>query len=219
MRKIRKGVNNMSHHTKDMVRVTDATERLAHWLLAGSCLVCLISGLGIMFQSWDIIATVMGGLYATKWIHTFSGVVFAFSLIYAFFMWRKDCAFEADDAKWIAKGGGYLWETSDLPPVYKYNAGQKLFFWFVVIFGILIIASGLVMWLWNPETFSPAVARWAYALHALSALVIGSFFVVHLYLGTIGNPGTATAMFTGWCSRAWCETHCPRWLEERDKKA
>ena len=52
----------------------------------------------------------------------------------------------------------------------------------------------------------------------MSAMVIGSFFVVHLYLGTIGNPGTAPAMFTGFCSRAWCETHCPRWLAEHDKK-
>ncbi len=206
----------MSNHTADMVKVTDATERIAHWILAGSCLFCLFSGLGLMFHSWNFIPALLGGLYATKWMHIFSGVVFSFSLIYAYFMWQKDCAFEPDDAKWIMNGGGYLWETTNLPPVYKYNAGQKLFFWFVMIFGLIIIVSGLVMW--NPLIFPDLVARWSYPLHAMSAFVIGSFFVVHLYLGTIGNPGTAKAMFTGFCSRAWCETHCPRWLAERDNK-
>ena len=118
----------MSGKILNMVRVTDPIERIAHWLLAGSCLFCLFTGLGLMFRSWDFIPALLGGLYATKWMHIFSGVVFAFTLIYAFMMWKKDCAFEPDDAKWIAQGGGYLWKTNNLPPVYKYNAGQKLFF-------------------------------------------------------------------------------------------
>jgi formate dehydrogenase subunit gamma len=199
-----------------MVQVTDATERVAHWILAGSCLFCLFTGLGLMFHTWKFIPNFLGGLYALKWMHIFSGLAFGVSLAYSFFMWAKDCAFEADDAKWIMKGGGYLWDVKDLPPVYKYNAGQKLFFWFVVIFGGLVVLSGLVMW--DPLLFPVIVARWAYPIHAMSAMVIGSFFVVHLYLGTIGNPGTASAMFTGECTRAWCQTHCPRWLEEHDKK-
>ncbi|MFY9397132.1 MAG: formate dehydrogenase subunit gamma [Desulfomonilia bacterium] len=206
----------MSDNTQTMVRVTDPIERISHWLLAGSCLFCLFTGLGLMFRSWDFIPALLGGLYALKWMHIFSGVAFAFALISAYLMWKKDCAFEPDDAKWIVQGGGYLWKTDKLPPVYKYNAGQKLFFWFVVIFGALIVLTGLVMW--NPMAFPVAVARWSYALHALSALVIGSFFVVHLYLGTIGNPGTFQAMTTGLCTRAWCKTHCPRWLEDHYKK-
>jgi formate dehydrogenase subunit gamma len=204
----------MSNHTQEMVKVTDGLERVMHWMLAGSCLLCLFTGLGFMFQTWSFIPTLVGGYYAAKYIHMFSGVVFGFALIYDFFMWKKYCIFEADDAKWIINGGGYLWPTNNLPPVYKYNAGQKAFFWCVVLFGVLIVLTGVMMW--NALVFPNVIARWAFALHALSAMVIGSFFVVHLYLGTIGNPGTASAMFTGKCTRAWCETHCPRWLEERD---
>ena len=199
-----------------MVRVTDSVERIAHWILAGSCLLCLISGLGFMFHAWEIIPTVLGGYYATKWIHIFSGVVFAMALAYAYWMWKKDCSFEQDDLGWILQGGGYLWETDNLPPVYKYNAGQKAFFWFVVVFGVTIVLSGLVMW--YPETFPVSMARWAYMLHAMSAFVIGAFFILHLYLGTIGNPGTVQAMTTGKCSRAWCAHHCPRWLADHEAK-
>ncbi len=34
----------MSAHEENMVRVTDVEERIVHWLLAGSCIFCLITG-------------------------------------------------------------------------------------------------------------------------------------------------------------------------------
>jgi formate dehydrogenase subunit gamma len=210
----KKGVSDMSQNNQKMVKVTDGIERIVHWGLAVSCLFCLVSGLGFMFHSWSIIPTVLGGYYATKWMHIFSGLFFAAFLVYAFFMWKRYCEFEPDDAKWIINGGGYLWPTKNLPPVYKYNARQKAYFWCIVAFGVIIAVTGVMMW--NADMFPNVIMRWAFMFHALSAMVIGSFFMVHLYLGTIGNPGTASAMFTGKCSRAWCQTHCPRWLEERD---
>jgi len=205
----------MSEH-EGMVRVTDPVERIAHWIMAGSCLFCILSGLGLMFQAWDIIPTMLGGYYATKWMHIFSGVIFAFGLIYGYLMWKKDCEFDPDDLGWILQGGGYLWQTTKLPPVYKYNAGQKAFFWVLVIAGVTIIVTGLIMW--NPLWVPAVIARWAFMLHALGVVLLGSFIMVHIYLGTIGNPGTVAAMITGWVTRAWCETHCPKWLAERDKK-
>ncbi len=196
-----------------MVKVTDATERITHWILAGSCLFCVLTGLGFMFHHWEIISTLLGGYYAMKWMHIFSGVVFALSLGMASIMWWKDVVFAEGDAGWIMQGGGYLWEAPNLPPVGMFNAGQKLFFWFVFYFGIAIIVSGLIMW--NPLIFPVSMARTAYMVHGLSAFVIAAFFVVHLYLGTIGNPGTVQIMFTGWCTRAYAEEHKPKWLEER----
>ena len=95
----------MSDTVRDMVRVTDPIERISHWLLAGSCLFCLFTGLGFMFRTWGFIPSLLGGLYALKWMHIFSGVVFGFALVHAYTMWRKDCAFEPDDAQWIKQGG------------------------------------------------------------------------------------------------------------------
>jgi formate dehydrogenase subunit gamma len=201
-----------------MVRITDVEERVVHWLLAGSCLFCLLTGLGLMFHSWSIIPTLLGGYYAAKLMHIFSGVVFTGVLVRSWFMWKRDCEFEPQDLQWVSKAGGYLWPVKDLPPVYKYNAGQKAFFWCLVIFGAVIVVTGFVMWLWNPAVVPAFIALWAYMLHALAVVVLGAFIMIHIYLGTAGNPGTVSAMITGWVSRAWCETHCPRWLAQRDKK-
>ena len=203
----------MSAHG-DMIKVTDGIERVVHWILAGSCLFCLITGIGFMYHSWSFIATFLGGPYAMKWMHIFSGLAFAVSFVYSFFMWRKDCQFESQDLQWVLKGGGYLWNVKDLPPVYKYNAGQKAFFWILVACAIVIIASGVVML--NPLYYPVIMARFAYMLHAGAVVLLGAFIVVHIYLGTAGNPGTVSAMLTGYVSRAWCETHCPRWLADRD---
>ena len=136
----------------------------------------------------------------------------------AFSMWRKDCGFEPADLQCVLKAGGYLWPVKDLPPVYKYNAGQKAFFWILIVCGVIIAASGFLMWLWNPLSVPAIIARMAYMAHAGAVVLLGAFIVVHMYLGTIGNPGTGSAMITGEVTRSWCKTHCPRWLAERDKK-
>ncbi len=205
----------MSHHDKNTIQVTDAEERIVHWILAGTCLFCLITGIGFMYHS-DFIAYMLGGYYSMKWMHIFSGLGFSVAFVYAFFMWKKDCYFEDSDLKWVLKGGGYLWPVKDLPPVYKYNAGQKGFFWILVFCAVLIIASGIVMW--NPLIWPNLLARVAYMVHAGAVVLLGAFIVVHIYLGTAGNPGTVSAMLTGEVTRAWCETHCPRWLAEKESE-
>src|SRR5512137_72811 len=105
----------MSAH-EAMVRITDVEERIVHWLLAGSCIFCLLTGLGLMFQSWSFIPTLFGGYYATKLMHIFAGVVFSGMLVRSYFMWKKDCVFEPDDMGWVLKAGGYLWPVENLPP-------------------------------------------------------------------------------------------------------
>ena len=79
-----------------------------------------------------------------------------------------------------------------------------------------MIVSGLIMWF--PLGFSSGVVRLMYFLHALGFFVIFPFFFVHLYLGTIGVPGSAPAIFTGYVTRAWCEKQCPKWLREMEEE-
>ena len=98
----------MSHHDKNIIQVTDAGERVIHWILAGTCLFCVITGIGFMYHS-DFIAYSLGGYYSMKWMHIFSGIGFTVAFICSFLMWKKDCVFEESDLLWVLKGGGYLW--------------------------------------------------------------------------------------------------------------
>ena len=161
-----------------MIKVTDGIERVVHWILAGSCLFCLITGIGFMYHSWSFIATFLGGPYAMKWMHIFSGLAFAVSFVYSFFMWKKDCQFEAQDLQWVLKGGGYLWNVKDLPPVYKYNAGHKAFFWILVADIMLLGLCGVM----------PAEQPWVALSQVAAAYYFAHFLIILPLLARFETP-------------------------------
>jgi formate dehydrogenase subunit gamma len=201
---------------KGMILITDGYERLVHWILALSCIVLIVSGLGMMFESFNIFGTLVGGLKNLKLIHNFSGLIFAVGLILAIRMWWKEAGVFVfpEDLEWFKVAGGYLWHVDKVPETGKYNPGQKMFFLTVAGFGVIMIITGLIMWF--PSALPVGLVRWMYPLHALGFVVIFAFFFVHLYLGTIGNPGTVQAMIHGWVTRGWLKKQHPGWLREME---
>ncbi|MCK9273555.1 MAG: formate dehydrogenase subunit gamma [Syntrophales bacterium] len=202
---------------KGMIKVSDSFERIVHWCLAISCLVLIITGLGMMFRSFNFIGIPFGGMTNLKLVHNFVGLFFIPALFFAILVWWREAGkFKfPDDLEWIKVAGGYLWHVDEVPKTGKYNPGQKAFFWAVAFFGTIMVITGLIMWF--PLDLPREFVRWMYPLHALGFLVIFAFFFVHLYLGTIGVPGSAQAMFTGYVTRSWAEKQCPLWLEEMEK--
>ena len=58
---------------KGYVQVTDSYERIVHWMLAISCLLLCITGLGMMFQIFNFFGALVGGLKNLKLVHNFTG--------------------------------------------------------------------------------------------------------------------------------------------------
>jgi formate dehydrogenase subunit gamma len=203
---------------KGLIQATDWYERLVHWMLAISCLVLCFTGLGMMFHSFNFIANMMGGLVVTKYVHNFTGLFFGVALFLAIKMWWHEAGVFSmpEDMEWMKTAGGYLWHVDKVPEVGKYNPGQKMFFLAIAGFGAVMVVTGIVMWF--PLNFPSGLVRWLFVLHALGFVVIFPFFFVHLYLGTIGSPGSAPAMFTGWVTRAWLKKQHPKWLKEMEEK-
>ncbi|HDQ04944.1 MAG TPA: formate dehydrogenase subunit gamma [Deltaproteobacteria bacterium] len=202
--------------TKGMIKVTTGYERFVHWMLAVSCLLLCYTGLGMMFQSLNFLGVIMGGLKGMKIVHNYTAIVFAVSLVLAIKMWWKEAGVFVlpEDLDWFKAAGGYLWHVDKVPETGKYNPGQKMFFLAVAIFGVIMALTGLIMWF--PTILPAVIVRWMYPLHALGFVVIFAFFFVHLYLGTIGNPGTVQAMINGWVTRAWLKKQHPKWLKEME---
>ena len=201
---------------KGMIRVSDGFERIVHWFLAGSFLILAVSGLGMMFHSLNFLAIPVGGLKNLKLIHNFSGLVFAPALFFGILIWWREAAiFDfPDDLEWIKCAGGYLWHVEHPPETGKYNPGQKAFFLVVAGGGILMILTGLIMWF--PTALPVELVRWMYPLHALGFVAIFAFFFIHLYLGTIGNPGSVDAMVTGWMDKKVLTMLHPKWVKEME---
>jgi formate dehydrogenase subunit gamma len=212
---MRKGGSKMPE--KGMIKITDGFERIVHWMLAGSCILLFITGLGMMYRELNFIGNLMGGLVALKYVHNFTGLLFIVSLVLATRMWWHEAGKFSmpEDLDWMMCAGGYLWHVEKVPEIGKYNPGQKMFFLTVVGCGALMGVTGFIMWF--PMGLSLDLVRWMYPLHALGFVVLFAFFFVHLYLGTIGNPGTFMAMINGWATKAWAKKQHPKWLREMEE--
>src|SRR4030042_2059913 len=198
---------------KGLIKATTGYERFVHWMLAISCLLLCYTGLGMMFHSLNFFGAIMGGLKGLKIVHNITGLIFGVSLILAVQMWWREAGLFVfpEDWNWIKDAGGYLWHVDHVAEVGKYNPGQKMFFLTVAAFGVIMLITGLVMWF--PPAFLPMeLLRWLYPLHVLGFIVIFAFFFIHLYLGTIGSPGSLPAMLSGWVTRAWLKKQHPKWL-------
>jgi formate dehydrogenase subunit gamma len=171
----------------------------------------------MMFQSFNFIGDLMGGLKSLKYVHNFTGLFFILALVFTIRMWWREAGIFSmpEDLEWMMCAGGYLWHVDKVPEVGKYNPGQKMFFLTVAFFGVVMVATGLIMWF--PFSFPVGLVRWMYPLHALGFVVIFSFFFVHLYLGTIGSPGSLPAMLHGWVTRAWLKKQHAKWLREMEE--
>jgi len=174
----------------------------------------------MMYQSLNFFGVIMGGLKGLKVVHNYSGLVFAFALLLAVKMWWKEAGVFVfpEDLEWFKTAGGYLWHVDKVAETGKYNPGQKMFFLTVAFFGALMFFTGFFMWFQESFFLGTALLRWLYPLHALGFVVIFAFFFIHLYLGTIGNPGTVQAMIDGWVTKAWIRKQHPGWLREMEQE-
>jgi formate dehydrogenase subunit gamma len=144
------------------------------------------------------------------------------------------------DLKWLAVGGG-LFSKGVHPPARKFNAGQKLIFWAVVVLGISISASGLSLLfpfdlpmfagtfriindLGLPGLFGfdplPATLlpheemQLAQIWHAIIAFLFIAIILGHIYIGSIGMEGAFEAMGSGEVDEQWAREHHGLWVEE-----
>ena len=121
-------------------------ERFGHWLMAGSFVILGITGIVVLMGRKFIIPTFGHEAFAniavaSKWIHNNIAWAFMLGLVMVFFMWVVHNIPNRTDLKWLAVGGG-LFKKGVHPPAKKFNAGQKLIFWSVIILGGSISASG-----------------------------------------------------------------------------
>src|ERR1041384_1913418 len=80
--------------------------------------------------------------------------------------------------------------------------------------------TGLLMGF--PEGSGRFLVAISYIFHDVFALIMLGGIFIHIYLSTIGQPGTFHAMTRGVVTRAWAWTHHPAWYREvtgRDPRA
>lgn len=188
-------------------------ERVLHWFITVTFFSLLLSGLGLYSRLFTGYFNFFGGGKNAILVHKIAGVCFFISSILFFLHNRsKITEFDDDDKEWIKQGGGYLSKQDVHLAVGKFNVGQKMFAIFIGIATLIMGISGALIWF--PLFFPRWLVQPSLMLHGLMFLGTIMFVVVHVYLATIGNPGTLEAMLWGRVSRGWAKHHHPKWYKE-----
>ena len=221
-----------------------AFERFSHWLLAGSFVLLGITGLLTLFGR-KVIVPLLGHeanatlLMVSKYIHNNLAFAFMLGLIFVFFLWVWHNIPDRTDITWFKQAGGIIGKNH--PPAKKFNGGQKIIFWSVILLGASISVSGLSLLfpyelplfaktfailndlglpaLVGMETLPTALApqeemQLAQLWHAIVAFVLMAIIIAHIYIGSVGMEGAFDAMGSGEVDEAWAHQHHSLWLEE-----
>jgi formate dehydrogenase gamma subunit len=147
--------------------------------------------------------------------HIWSGVVFIITTVCGMFLWFKDALFASYDKEWVRRIGGYLGYRGKVPAG-RFNAGQKMFYWYTTIFGTIMIVTGLVLIF--KSLFSLSTICITSTVHNLIGFVLIAGVMAHAYLGTIANPGTWRVLVDGSVTREWAQHHHINWFKEVMRK-
>ncbi|MCC1492938.1 formate dehydrogenase subunit gamma [Cognatishimia sp. F0-27] len=219
-------------------------ERFAHWMLAGSFILLGLTGL-LVLMGRLFIAPVFGLeanaliLTVSKFVHNNVSWAFMLALVMVFFMWVWHNIPNRTDITWFAQAGGIV--GSSHPPAKKFNGGQKIIFWSVILLGGSISVSGLSLlfpyelplfaktfavlngigvpgWLGMgafPVDLAPQEEmQFAQLWHAIVSFVLMAIIIAHIYIGSVGMEGAYDAMGSGEVDEAWAAQHHSIWLEE-----
>jgi formate dehydrogenase subunit gamma len=187
-------------------------QRLNHWITAITFLMLTFSGLALFHPSLFWFTQFFGGGTWTRILHPYIGVVMFLSFsVLAIQFWHHNLLSQ-DDIRWLQRIMDVVRNREDrLPEVDRYNAGQKMLFWTMVATIPTLLITGFAIWRpWFAHYFPIDFVRIAALLHALSAFVMISGIIVHIY-AALWIKGTIGAMVRGTVTRTWAAKHHPAW--------
>ncbi|MFC7705916.1 formate dehydrogenase subunit gamma [Plastorhodobacter daqingensis] len=192
-------------------------ERFAHWMLAASFIILALTGLNLVIGRAVIRPIIGEGAFGTmtawgKLAHNYLAWPFMIALAIVFLVWVVHNIPNKVDLEWIKQGGGIL-KKGVHPPAKKFNFGQKMIFWAVVIGGAALSFTG-VMLLFPHLAGTPADWQLYQVIHGVVAAILSAIIIAHIYIGSVGMEGAFDAMGKGEVDLNWAKEHHSLWVDE-----
>lgn len=191
-------------------------DRWAHWFLAISWVTLAITGLILSFGKGVLLPLIGYTLFSwlatlAKNLHNFIGPILIVAVPLMFVRYLRHNGIGVNDFKWFLNIAGYF--KGHEYPSGKFNAGEKLVFWLVlVVFSTILVVSGLILVFPNFDQTRQTM-QIANIVHMAVAYVAIALACVHIYLGTLGVTGAYRAMRYGYVDASWAKHHHLRWYE------
>jgi len=188
-------------------------ERVVHWEVAVTFVALMLSGMALAYPRVAWLSGLFGGGQTMRAAHPWIGVAFTVGVLAMLVLWARHMRFERGDREWVRRLPRYTRDGHTGLDVGRFNAGQKGYFWVVIVASLVLLLSGIP--LWYPWMLSSGWNQWSRLVHHAAYLLMVAGFIIHVYMSTALLPGTMTAMTTGKVSRRWAAWHHPRWFREQ----
>lgn len=217
---VRRGVPVAAGLSGKYLRRFKEIDRLLHWTVALVFIFLAITGL-ILLTGRLVLIPLLGPepfaalASASKEGHNLFGPLFLVGVIGLFVRFVGKNFFGKGDIGWLLQGGGFFGDKH--PSAGFFNMGEKIWFWLVILVGLVISATGLIL---EFPFFGQdrSMMELALVLHAVGAvlLIVGSFG--HIYVGTAGMQDSLSSMTTGYVDLNWARQHHDLWAEECERR-
>ena len=154
-------------------------------------------------------------------------------LVLIFVLWVKHNIPNKWDLIWASQLGGFF-SKDNHPPSRKFNLGQKLIFWAVILGGLSLSLSGIALLfpfkfsffadtfvilnavgMSLPTDLSPIQEQQLSQLwHGVVSLILVAIVICHIYIGSLGMEGAFAAMGEGMVDENWARDHHSIWVAE-----
>ena len=195
-------------------------ERFTHWLTAASFIVLALSGLNYIFGKRLLMPLIGPDAFAAvaqwaKYAHNYLAWPFMLGLVFMMVVWLRDNIPNKIDVAWVKAGGGFLGDAH--PSAGRFNAGQKVVFWIVMLGGIAMSVTGVVL-LFPFSATDINGMQLTQVVHAVIGVLFIAAIIAHIYIGSLGMEGAYDAMGSGQVDLAWARRHHDLWVEEQQAK-
>ena len=208
-------------------------DRASHWLMALSFIILALTGFNLLYGRPLLIPLIGKDAYAAvagfgKMTHNYVAFAFMLSLVTSLLLWVRNNIPNRTDWAWIKAGGGAFGHA----PARKFNAGQKVLFWLVMLMGLSVSLSGwALLWPFQTTMFADTFALVGYgpisaiqeqqlaqAWHTIVSVLFVAMVFAHIYIGTVGMEGAFSAMGRGRVDLNWAREHHGLWVDEMEAK-
>jgi len=189
-------------------------ERILHWFVALNFIYLALSGFALGYPRMAWLYDFLGGGQTVRFLHPIAGVAFTLGILLMLVLWVREMVFDHKDRAWIRDLRTYAREGHSRVDTERFNAGQKGYYWFAIVTGLLLLLTGIPLWF--PDLLSAGWNQSARLLHHVVFLFTVGGFIIHVYMSTMMLPGTVPGMTGGRVTRAWAAWHHPAWFRKQE---
>ena len=189
--------------------------RVSHWFLVIAFFMTMFTGVAFFFPDFSWLHEILGTPQLARAIHPITGIIMFIAFIIMAFIYAHHNIPERNDIRWL-KGIKEVLKGNEHSVAYngKYNLGQKMLFWTLILAMVTLLVTGLIMWRkYFSGYFSVTTLRIAILLHSASAFALFTGILVHMYMA-FWVKGSIRGMVEGWVTVRWAKKHHPKWYRE-----